>query len=698
MAWHGANRATVADRRRTVGEGAYGDVWLTQRRGNPPSYCAVKIKALAKREARVLQGISHVNCVRLLDAFKSKSGRVYLVFEYVPRNIFTELDANPYGLPSGTTKLVVWQLLHAAVYLHDKKIVHRDIKPANILLTDDGVVKLCDFGFARSTRCGPRDVQGMSTYCVTRWYRPPEVLVSDHYGPSADIWSIGCTVAEIATGRPLFPGRSTPDQLWRIMRCLGPLAPHHLARVLSDERLRGVGVPPRSRSLRQRLPELEPRLFQLVEACLAPNPALRPTAAELLQMPYFWDVHQLAAGTPMAALYPAGRGAGRRAVVAAPAAGVVPAAPTSLGSTAAPVGAEPEGCAAPQTPLPPMASGAIAAGALQAAAPPPATATALLQDGAGAGAGMAAVSVGRLDGSRLARCSGSRDSLGKLPTAEAAVSAGLSVVRLDGPPAATVAAISTSGSAATSEAVTTAGARQVDAASVTLTAAAPGAVPVPVPAVTAAACEEPPVLVSMAAAAAELAAKALSRGPGTAEQTQAHTQVQAHLAHLLQQRQLLQSKDASDADASGSGCSASAARSNESSSAAAAAAACRLSGGSGNPSPPAPGATAASASPSPPVAHSPAPSRPLGDPAAAARSKAALAAAAAAAGSSLLSTVDDRDEDAAEADAAAEEEEAAAVVCDITATASAAAAATAAAGAAATGAGGGARGEETGAC
>ncbi|KAG2482755.1 hypothetical protein HYH03_018349 [Edaphochlamys debaryana] len=300
---------------RTVGEGAYGDVWLTQRKNG--AFCAVKvfkaahedpeIKALAKREARILQSLQHVNIVKLIDAFKSKSGRVYLVFEYVDKNIFSELDMNPYGLTSRTTKLVTWQLLHAAAYLHERKVVHRDIKPANILMTTDGVVKLCDFGFARTTRCGPREVAPMSTYVVTRWYRAPEVLVSDAYGPSADIWSLGCTIAEVATGRPLFPGKSTADQLWRIMRCLGPLAPQHVARLVTDERLRGVTVPALHKNLRQRLPEMEARLFQVVEACLHPDPLMRPTAAEVLQMPYFWDVPGLVVGSPLEQLYPSDR-------------------------------------------------------------------------------------------------------------------------------------------------------------------------------------------------------------------------------------------------------------------------------------------------------------------------------------------------------------------------------------------------------
>ena len=68
-------------------------------------------------------------------------------------------------------------------------MLHRDIKPANILLTSDGNVKVCDFGFARA--CRPYDNAELTDYVVTRWYRAPEVLVGDEYGTGVDIWAIG---------------------------------------------------------------------------------------------------------------------------------------------------------------------------------------------------------------------------------------------------------------------------------------------------------------------------------------------------------------------------------------------------------------------------------------------------------------------------------------------------------------------------
>ncbi|GFR48193.1 hypothetical protein Agub_g10046 [Astrephomene gubernaculifera] len=294
----------------TIGEGAYGEVWLCRERhtgnlvavkGLKQAHTCKDALRMAVREAKVLTAISHPNLVRLLATFRSQSGRIFMVFEYAESSMRAELERFPQGLPSRKLKVLVWQLLCGAAYLHDNRIVHRDIKPSNILLDGNDIVKLCDFGFARFTTCGPRDVQRCTSYVVTRHYRAPEVLVSDYYGPSADVWSIGCTIAEIATGRILFPGESTADQLWLIMRCLGPLPWQQAARMADDPELCVLSAPRLHKTLRQRLPELEPQLFQLVEACLRLDPQKRPTVQEMLQMPYFDDVEACLEGSALEA-------------------------------------------------------------------------------------------------------------------------------------------------------------------------------------------------------------------------------------------------------------------------------------------------------------------------------------------------------------------------------------------------------------
>ncbi|KXZ49510.1 hypothetical protein GPECTOR_21g736 [Gonium pectorale] len=326
----------------TLGEGAYGVVWKCRARDTgrvvaiksfKEAHLYPEIKKLALREVRILRSLDHPAVVPLLDAFKSKSGRVYMVFPYIGHSAFQALDDHPNGLPSRTLKLLAWQLLHSLDYLHGIKVVHRDVKPANILMSEDGGAVLCDFGFARKTHCTARDSQALSPYVVTRWYRSPEVLLAQDYGPATDIWSLGCTLAELTTGLPLFQevllaqdygpatdiwslgctlaelttglplfqGTSTFDQLWRVMRCFNGL-PECQERILAtDPHLEPLlRAPLGGRSLRERLPaRCDPCLLELLTACLRPDPRTRPTAAELLQLPYFWSVPRLIEGTSL---------------------------------------------------------------------------------------------------------------------------------------------------------------------------------------------------------------------------------------------------------------------------------------------------------------------------------------------------------------------------------------------------------------
>ncbi|KAG2485396.1 hypothetical protein HYH03_015882 [Edaphochlamys debaryana] len=297
----------------TVGEGAYGVVWKCTERATGRSV-AVKclkqahedraVSRTAVRETRLLKALRHPNIVQLLAAFKGGSGRIYMVMEYVGPSLHNQLEVGATGLPPNAVKLLAWQLVSALSYLHGKKVLHRDVKPANVLLCPSGLAKLCDFGFARSVSCGPAGAERCTSYCVTRWYRAPEVLAGDEYGAASDIWSLACTLAEAATGRPLFTGTSTLDQLLLITSCLGPLTPSQSAAAAARPRLAAAAThavcwhPPNVALLRQHLSSLGPRLCELLQACLQVDPARRPTAHELLQMPYFWNAHHVAACVP----------------------------------------------------------------------------------------------------------------------------------------------------------------------------------------------------------------------------------------------------------------------------------------------------------------------------------------------------------------------------------------------------------------
>ncbi|GIM01082.1 hypothetical protein Vretimale_5933 [Volvox reticuliferus] len=287
---------------------------------------------IALREVQLLKAVSHPNIIKLQSAFRTPSGRVCMVFEYGGKSTHQLLETRfPRGFSQPLLRRLTFQIVQALCYLHSRKIIHRDVKPANILVDSEGVLRLCDFGFARylsgsanseavllsATRnnngdgSDGGDDSGLWTpYVITRWYRAPEVLLGMPYGTPTDVWSLGCTLAELATGEPLFPGTSSLDQIGRIAALLGPLPNHMAARVTGKPRS-GVALPADGKvavsaaeALRQRLrPQQGAEFLELLTACLRTDPRDRPTVEQLLRMPYLADAAKLFEGSSLGHAY-----------------------------------------------------------------------------------------------------------------------------------------------------------------------------------------------------------------------------------------------------------------------------------------------------------------------------------------------------------------------------------------------------------
>ena len=212
-----------------VGEGAYGIVYKCRDK-ETKEFVAIKkfketedeiVKKTMRRELKMLQLLKHENVVEFKDAFKKK-GNLFLVFEYVERNLLEVLQESPNGLEPSLIKTFIYQLCKAIKYLHDQNVIHRDIKPENLLITNNHKLKLCDFGFAR--KISMTSTETLTDYVATRWYRSPELLITNgYYGPEVDYWAIGCIMGELADGEPLFPGENETDQLHCIQKILGNL-------------------------------------------------------------------------------------------------------------------------------------------------------------------------------------------------------------------------------------------------------------------------------------------------------------------------------------------------------------------------------------------------------------------------------------------------------------------------------------------
>nr|XP_012563422.1 unnamed protein product [Hydra vulgaris] len=284
-----------------VGEGAYGVV-MKCRHKETNDIVAIKkfkdseesddVKRTTLRELKVLRMLKQENIVELRESFR-KRGKLYLVFEYVEKNMLECLEKMPSGVPLVQLKSYIRQLNKAVQWCHKNDVIHRDIKPENLLISNTGTLKLCDFGFARAVS-GTANGQ-YTDYVATRWYRSPELLLGGGYGKAVDIWSIGCILGELSDGQPVFPGESEIDQLYVIQKLIGPLPPSQMHLFNINPRFRGLKFPTINGALtlaKRYSQVLSPDLIEFMEWVLQLEPSKRPTIDECAEHYAFNENHK----------------------------------------------------------------------------------------------------------------------------------------------------------------------------------------------------------------------------------------------------------------------------------------------------------------------------------------------------------------------------------------------------------------------
>jgi len=232
-----------------------------------------------------------------LKCFVDENG-FFLVFEFVDHTLLDELEKHPNGLSEITVQKILWQVLKAVEFIHSHNIIHRDIKPENILNSRNGVVKLCDFGFARTLAASG---EVYTDYVATRWYRAPELLVGDtKYGKAVDIWAIGCLVIEMLTADPLFPGDSDIDQLFQIIKCFGNLCPRHREIFYRNPLFTGIRLPDvkEVEPFEKRFFRLSIQMIKLLKRCMSLDPNDRSSASNLLLDEFFLKYNFKEKGLP----------------------------------------------------------------------------------------------------------------------------------------------------------------------------------------------------------------------------------------------------------------------------------------------------------------------------------------------------------------------------------------------------------------
>lgn len=290
-----------------LGKGAYGIVWKATDKKTQSKVALKKIFDAFQnatdaqrtfREVIFLQQMNaHENIVQLQSVLKADNDRdLYLIFEYMETDLHAVIRANI--LEDVHKQYVMYQSFKALMYMHSAELVHRDMKPSNLLLNSECLMKVADFGLARSLLQNTTGVHDdaasnpiLTDYVATRWYRAPEILLgSTKYGKSVDMWSLGCIFGEMLGGKPVFQGSSTLNQLEKICEAVGRPTPDEVAAMQSpfaQTMLENINVskkPPTKWA--DMYPKAPAEAIDLLEKLMQWDPNKRLSALEGMRHPY----------------------------------------------------------------------------------------------------------------------------------------------------------------------------------------------------------------------------------------------------------------------------------------------------------------------------------------------------------------------------------------------------------------------------
>lgn len=269
-----------------IGKGAYGCVGAALDTQTNKSVAIKKIKQVfnnwstAKRilrEIKLLRLFRHENIVSLKRVMRPPTREIkdlYIVMECMETDLHYVLRSKQ-PLSAEHFQCFLYQILSALKYIHSANCVHRDIKPQNLLLNSNCDLKIGDFGLARVLNPARSSSTCFSGYVATLWYRAPELFMGAPYGKASDMWSVGCTFAEMFLRKPMFPGKTKDDQLLMIIRKLGVIHKRQPDPDVVD--------------FRKLFPTASDSALDLLRRLLSFDSSMRITAEEALVHPYFDD-------------------------------------------------------------------------------------------------------------------------------------------------------------------------------------------------------------------------------------------------------------------------------------------------------------------------------------------------------------------------------------------------------------------------
>uniref|UniRef100_A0A7S1SGU5 non-specific serine/threonine protein kinase n=1 Tax=Tetraselmis chuii TaxID=63592 RepID=A0A7S1SGU5_9CHLO len=274
-----------------LGDGTYGSVWKAVNRQTSEVVAIKKMKrkfysweeCMALREVKSLRKLNHPCVVKLKEVIR-ENDELYFVFEFLDCNVYQMMKDRDKLLPESRIRNWLYQIMQGLAYIHKHGYFHRDMKPENLLVAKD-TVKIADFGLAREIRSKPP----YTDYVSTRWYRAPEVLLrSPYYNAPIDMFAMGAIMAELYTLRPLFPGSSEADEIYKICSVMGTPTPQSWPEGMRLAQNMNFRFPQfQATPLAKLVTNASPEAIDLMTAMCQWDPIKRPTAVQALQHPYF---------------------------------------------------------------------------------------------------------------------------------------------------------------------------------------------------------------------------------------------------------------------------------------------------------------------------------------------------------------------------------------------------------------------------
>ncbi|KXG52355.1 uncharacterized protein PGRI_086390 [Penicillium griseofulvum] len=296
-----------------LGEGTFGEVYKARSKKDTKIVALKKIlmhhekegfPITAIREIKLMKALSHPNILQLKEMSIERGkgeGRkkpsMYMVFPYMEHDLSGLLENPAVQFTEPQIKCYLMQLLEGLKFMHANRILHRDMKAANLLISNGGLLQIADFGLARPYddapplpgKGGGESKREYTALVVTRWYRPPELLLQlRKYTTAIDLWGVGCVFGEMFKGKPILAGNSDLNQAELIFNLVGTPTEENMpgwSQLPGCEGVKNFGI--KRGTLHTVFKDLNPAAISLLSELLKLDWRKRINAMDALKHPYF---------------------------------------------------------------------------------------------------------------------------------------------------------------------------------------------------------------------------------------------------------------------------------------------------------------------------------------------------------------------------------------------------------------------------